>query len=244
MEFTYTLTFLITFVASALSGMAGGGVSFITTPFWLIVGMTPAQGGATGAFMATGMSLSSVAVFRKSDHITKDKRLLAALSVVTLCASIIGSLVVPKIDIGIFKTILAIITIISIPLLFVKPAPDRAKKNQNIGLLIAMLLMGVGSIIISGAFSILFTLTLISYYGMSVIQTTAIKRILFFIQSVVLLVGFALQGFLIWQFAVAGFLGGVAGAYLGTKFAVKKGDVFAKYALAAMALVGALALLL
>lgn len=238
------LTFLVTFIASILSGMAGGGVSFITTPFWLIIGMTPAQGGATGAFMATGMSLSSVAVFRKSGHITRDKRLLAILSVVTLCASVIGSILVPKIDIGIFKTILAIITITAIPLLFVKPARDRINKGyQAIGLLLAMLLMAVGSIIISGAFSILFTLTLISFYGMSVIQTTAIKRILFFIQSVVLLIGFTLQGYLVWQFAVAGFAGGVAGAYIGTKIAVKKGDTFAKYALATMALIGALALL-
>ena len=69
------------------------------------------------------------------------------------------------------------------------------------------------------------------------------KRLLFSVQSVVLLAGFALQGFLIWQYAVAGFLGGVLGAHIGTRYALKKGEVFAKYALATMSLVGAIVLL-
>jgi len=104
--------------------------------------------------------------------------------------------------------------------------------------------MAVGSIIISSAFSILFTLTLVAFFGMSVMQTTAMKRLLFFVQAVVLLVGFAAQGYLVWQYALAGFLGGIFGAYIGTKYALKKGEAFAKYALAVMSLLGALALLL
>ena len=97
MEVAYVATFLVAFIASVLSGIAGGGVSFVTTPFWLVLGMSPAQGGATGAFMATGMSLSSVAAFRKSGHLPKDKKLFYILATVTLFASILGAMVVPKI---------------------------------------------------------------------------------------------------------------------------------------------------
>ena len=64
METTYITTFIVAFVASILSGIAGGGVGFITTPFWLVIGMSPATGGATSAFMATGMSISSLALYR------------------------------------------------------------------------------------------------------------------------------------------------------------------------------------
>ena len=35
--------FLVTFVASILSGMAGGGGGFIITPFYIAVGLTPQQ---------------------------------------------------------------------------------------------------------------------------------------------------------------------------------------------------------
>lgn len=244
MEVAYVATFLVAFIASVLSGIAGGGVSFVTTPFWLVLGMSPAQGGATGAFMATGMSLSSVAAFRKSGHLPKDKKLFYILATVTLFASILGAMVVPKIDIEAFKAALAIITILAIPLLFIKPSAQHTlKKYKTVGLFLASLLMIIGSVIISGAFSILFTLTLVAFFGMSVLQTTAMKRLLFFVQSVVLLVGFALQGYFIWQHSIAGFCGGILGAYIGTKYAVKKGESFAKYALASMSLIGAVALL-
>lgn len=244
MDIIYLATFGVAFIASLLSGASGGGASFVTTPFWLVLGMTPAQGGATGAFMATGMSISSVATFRKSGHIPKDKRLFYILATITFFASILGAFIVPKIDVDAFKIILAIITICALPLLFVKPnAKYNLKKHRATGLILASLLMAVGSIIISGAFSILFTLTLVAFYGMTVMQTTALKRILFFVQSVVLLIGFAVQGFLIPQHAIAGFLGGILGAYIGTKFAVKKGESFAKYALATMSFLGAIVLL-
>ena len=244
MDIAYLATFIVTFVASILSGIAGGGVSFVTTPFWLVLGMSPAQGGAAGAFMATGMSISSVAAFRKSGHLPKDKKLFFVLSIVTFLASVVGVILVPKIDIEAFKIALAILTIVAVPLLFLpKNAKYNLRKYRGIGLTLAALLMAIGSVITSSAFSILFTLTLVSFFGMSVLQTTAMKRLLFFVQSVVLLVGFTLQGFLIWQYALAGFIGGILGAHIGTKYAVKKGEVFAKYALAAMSLAGAVALL-
>lgn len=244
MDLAYLATFTVAFAASILSGIAGGGVSFVTTPFWLVLGMTPAQGGATGAFMATGMSLSSAAAFRKSGHLPKDKILFYILAIITFFASILGVIIVPKIDISVFKIVLAVITILAIPLLFIKPNAQHAfTKHKGIGLILASLLMIVGSVIISGAFSILFTLTLVAFYGMSVMQTTAMKRLLFFVQSVVLLVGFALQGYFIWRHGLAGFCGGILGAYIGTKYAVKKGESFARYALATMSLFGAVALL-
>jgi uncharacterized membrane protein YfcA len=238
------LAFIVSFIASILSGIAGGGVSFVTTPFWLVIGMTPAQGGATGAFMATGMSLGSLVTFRKSGHIPKDKKLFYILAVVTLIASILGVFVVPKIDISVFRTALAIITLAALPLLFVKPSTKYdLKKYKKLGLALAAGLMAIGSIIISGAFSILFTLVLVLFFGMSVLQTTAMKRLLFFIQSVVLLIGFAVQGYLLLRYAAAAFLGGTLGAHIGTKYTVKRGENFAKCALAVMALVGAVALL-
>ena len=207
--------------------------------------MNPAQGGATGAFMATGMSISSLVAFRKSGHLPRDKKLLYILFAVTFLASILSVILVPKIDFQLFKITLAIVTILAIPLLFIKPSHTRRLSNyRGVGLALAVILLTAGSIITSSAFSILFSLTLMTFYGLSVLQTTAFKRLLYLVQSVVLLVGFTVQGYLLWQHAVAGFLGGSLGAYIGTKFAVKKGESFAKYALASMSLLGALALLI
>ena len=82
-----------------------------------------------------------------------------------------------------------------------------------------------------------------TFFNMSVLQMTALRRLVGVVQSVVLFVAFTVQGYLIWQHALAGFIGGSIGSYIGTKYAIKKGETFAKYALAIMSLVGAVALL-
>ncbi len=235
---------MLALISSFLSGIAGGGGGFVMAPYWLISGMTPAQGATTGAFMATGMSMSSVAAFRKTDHFPEDKRLLIILSVVTFFASILGAIILPKIDIQTFKYILAIITISALPLLFIRPGTKhRLSKYKNTGLSLAIILLVIGSVITSSAFSILFALTLMTFFNMSVLQMTALRRLVNVVQSVVLFVAFAVQGYFIWQHGIAGFIGGSIGSYLGTRYAIKKGEAFAKYALAIMSLIGAVALI-
>lgn len=245
MEIFYIATFFVAFISSILSGIAGGGGGFVMAPYWLIAGMTPAQGATTGAFMATGMSVSSVAALRKTEHFPKDKRLLLLLSVVALLASIAGAIIVPKIDIQAFKYTLAVITLSALPLLFIKPnMKHHLSRYSHLGLGLAIGLLVIGSIITSSAFSILFTLTLITFFNMTVLQMTALRRLVGVVQSVVLFAAFAVQGFFIWQHAIAGFIGGSIGSYIGTKYAIKKGESFAKYALAIMSVAGAVALLL
>jgi uncharacterized membrane protein YfcA len=245
MDPIYFATFTVALLSSLLSGVAGGGGGFIMAPYWLISGMTPAQGATTGAFMATGMSTSSVIAFRKTDHFPSNKKLLYMLLAATFVGSLLGAIVVPKIDIQAFKYILAIITISALPLLFIKPnVKQRFIRQRNIGTLLAIALLIIGSIITSSAFSILLALTLIAFFDMSILQMTAFRRVIGVVQSVVLFAAFATQGYFIWQHAVAGIIGGSVGSYLGTRYAIKKGEMFAKYALAAMSLVGAVALVL
>lgn len=244
MEILSLVTFVVALVASILSGIAGGGMGFVMAPYWLISGMSPAQGASTNAFMAAGMSISSLAIFRKTDHFPKDKRLICILSASTVIAAILGALIVPRIDMQAYKHILAVITILAVPLLFVKPRTVHLlRKHRNVGLSLAVILLAVGSIITSSSFSILFTLTLITFFNMTVIQTTALKRLIYLVQAIVLLIVFVLQGYFIWQQALAGFIGGSIGSYVGTKYTVKRGEIFAKYALAVMSLVGAVALM-
>jgi uncharacterized membrane protein YfcA len=245
LDILYVATFLVAFISSILSSIAGGGGGFVMAPYWLISGMTPAQGAATGAFMATGMSISSVAAFRKTDHFPKNRRLLLILSAATFIASIVGAILVPKIDIQAFKYTLAIITAAALPLLFIKPNMQHEySKHSRLGLVLAVLLLVVGSIITSSAFSILFALTLMAFFNMSVLQMTVLRRSVGVVQSVVLFIAFAAQGFFIWQHAIAGFTGGAIGSYIGTKYAIRKGETFAKYALGLMSLLGVIALLI
>ncbi len=244
MELIYLATFLVALTSSILSGIAGGGGGYIMAPYWLIIGMTPAQGATTGGFMAIGMGASSLAAFRGTGHFPRSKRLTLLLTIITVMASIVGALTLSHIDATSFKTILAFITILSIPMLFI----DRrkivlSKRHRNIGIGVLVLLLLVSSIIASSAFSILITIGLSQLFDLSIFQSTALRRLIGLVQSSVIFAILASQGNFLLFHAVVAIIGGCIGSYLGTRFAIKKGENFAKYALAVGALIGAVALL-
>lgn len=244
MEPIYLATFLVAFISSIFSGLAGGGGGFIMSPYWLLAGLSPAQGANVGSFTAIGMGVSSLAAFRKSEHLPKDTKLVVFLSVITILASIIGALALPKIDVSVFTSIVAWMTIAALPLLFIKRnKAHRFAKHRKTGIFLLALLLFVSSIIMSSAFSILIALLMMSFLDMSVLKMTALRRLITLSQSVVLFLVLTLQGFFIWQHALAGLVGGSVGSYLGTKFAISKGERFAKWALAVGALMGAVALM-
>ena len=244
MELLYLATFVVTFLSGTLSGLAHGGGGFVTGPYWLLSGMTPAQGATTGAFMSIGMASSSVAAFRSAGHYpTTNTRVMYTLSGVAVCMAIIGAIVLPHIDVSAFKMILAVITVASIPLLFIKPVHTQKLANKPaIGFTLACLLLFVGSIINGSAISILFTLTIMSFFNLPIMKTTALRRYVGIWQSVTLFIVLSLQGFFIWQHALMALAGATTGSYFGTKFAVKKGEKFAKYALATIAIISSVSL--
>ncbi len=245
MEPIYLATFLVALISSIFSGLAGGGGGFIMSPYWLLAGLSPAQGANVGAFTALGMGASSLVAFRKTGYLPKGVRLTVLLAVVTIAASIVGALVLPKIDVSSFKTALALLTFASLPLLFVKRShTHRFAQHRNIGIGLMILLLIVSSVIMSSAFSLLIAIVLIGFFDLSTLQTTALRRLVTLSQSAVLFAVLTVQGFFIWQHSLAGIIGGSIGSYIGTKFAISNGETFAKWALAIGALIGAVALLL
>jgi uncharacterized protein len=244
MEFIYLATLLVAFTSSILSGIAGGGGGYLVAPYWLIAGMAPAQGAATGGFMAIGMSVSSLVAFRKADHFPRNGKLSVTLLLITVIASIVGALALSHIETNSFKTILAVITLLSIPLLFIdrhKIVLSKEYRNVAVGCLVLLLL--VSSIITSSAFSILISIGLSQLFNLSILQSTALRRLIGLVQSVVIFAILASQGNFLFTHALAAITGGSVGSYLGTRFAIRKGEKFAKYALAVGAVVGAMALL-
>lgn len=244
MEIIYVATFLVALTSSILSGIAGSGGGYIMAPYWLISGMTPAQGATTGGFMAIGMGVSSLAAFRRTNHFPRNKKLTIGLTLVTAAAAIIGAVTLTRIDTSSFKTILACITILSLPMLFIdRRKLNLSKRHKNIGIALLVFLLLVSSIITSSAFSILIAIGLSQLFGLTLLQSTALRRLVGLVQSGVIFAILAFQGNFMLLHAVVAIVGGSLGSYMGTRFAIKKGENFAKYALAVGALIGAVALL-
>lgn len=245
MELIYFATFGVAFISSVLSGIAGGGGGFIMAPYWLLSGMTPAQGATTGAFMALGMGGSSLAAFRGTGHMPQNKKFTAILLIMTFIASAIGPFFLRQISVGVFKPILAVLTLLSLPLLFINRKDIRiSKRHKVIGMVLLGILLLASSFIASSAFSIFIAIVLSQIFRLNTLQSTALRRLIGLIQSAVIFVVLVSFGNFLWPHALAGIIGGSLGSYIGTKFAIKKGEAFAKYALALGAVVSSLALFL
>lgn len=214
-------------------------------PYWLLSGMTPAQGATTGAFMALGMGGSSLAAFHGSGHMPRNKQLMVALLVMTLLASAVGPFFIQHISVDVFKPILAVLTILSLPLLFIDRKDIHInKRNKTIGLILLGVLLLASSFITSSAFSIFIAIVLSQIFKLTTLQSTAFRRLIGIVQSAVIFGVLVFLGNFLWPHALAGIIGGSLGSYIGTKLAIKKGEKFAKYALAFGAVVSSLALFL
>lgn len=243
MEFIYILTFLLAFMSSVLSGVAGGGGGFIMAPYWLAIGLTPSQGATTGAYMAIGMGASSSYAFRHYGYLADDKPLIIAVLAITFFASIVGPFFLHEIPINSFKLALACLTLFSIPFLFVKPKIRKlSMRNTVAGYALITIVLLLSSFITSSAFSIIVSIILIQLFGTTTLQSIALRRLISIVQSCVIFIILVALGNLIWQQAIAGLIGSLLGSYIGTRFAIKRGEDFAKYALVIGALVGTVAM--
>jgi len=214
-------------------------------PYWLIAGLTPAQGATTGAFMALGLGGGSLAAFKGTEHTPKNKRLIIGILFVTALASLVGPLFLNQISVETFKPALIILTLLSLPLLFIPRERIKLGKHSRIfGWAILLAILLASSFITSSAFSILLVVLLLQVFSLTILQSTVIRRMIGMIQSLVIFIVLFLLGNFLWQHAIAGLFGGILGSYLGTKFAIKGGEKFAKIALAAMAIISMIALLI
>ncbi|TAL14039.1 hypothetical protein EPN95_04420 [Patescibacteria group bacterium] len=239
------LTFIVALVSSILSGMAGVGGGLIMQPYWLLIGLSPAQAAANASFLSLGIGVGSLTAFQKTKYLPGHKKLIILLASITVIASVIGALLLPHFEANSFKPALAIMTIAALPLLFVnKKKLSTFKHSKRIGIILFSIFVVAGSITLSSTFWILIAILLPTLFSLTILQSTVIRRLMGVIQAVILFALLTISGNFVWLYAVAGIIGAFTGSYIGTRIAISKGDQFARYALASMALVSALALLI
>jgi uncharacterized membrane protein YfcA len=245
MDILPIVTFFVALLSSILSGVAGGGGGFIVGPYWLLAGLTPAAGAASGAFMALGMGTSSLAAFRGSGHMPQSKKLIIALVIVSLLSSMIGPFFVHHINSEVFKPILALVTLLSLPFLFFnRKQRVFTIRNQAIGFVLLALLLLASSFVTSSAFFILIAIVLTQLFGLTVLQGTVVRRLIALVQAFVIFIILAALGNFVWTHAIAGLIGGSIGSYIGTRFAIRRGEQFATYMLMAGAIISSTLLLI
>jgi len=229
MDIVHILTVcLISFGVSTI-GVSIGGTSLITVPALIWLGMAPKDAIATNMFALIFLSISGAIGFGKEIK-PAHYRMIAIISVLTICGSFIGANLVLAIDETILKRTIAIIMcIIAGSFFFVKDLGIRERKGQitKVKFFISALsvfILGIYGGFFSGGYVTVLSYVLILSFGFSFLQVAFITKILNIFSSLVACAFFHYNGLINFSVGIPLAISMSSGAFLGAKFAVAKGN--------------------
>lgn len=232
------IIFAVTFVASILSGMAGGGGGFIITPFYIAVGLTPQQSIATGKLGALGLDAGAIAAFR--GKIKAHRRFTAYLMLIAAVVGLASSYFIRNIGNQNLQLVMGVMNLVMIPFLFVRHHKLKSRRSHYVLRALSVLAI-VTVLLLQGIFSSgigsLVNVFLILFFGFSALESSLIKRQTSIVLDVVVLAGLLGAGLINYKFGLIGMAGGLSGGFIGSKFALREGERFARYALVAFMLI-------
>ncbi|HSX00594.1 MAG TPA: sulfite exporter TauE/SafE family protein [Patescibacteria group bacterium] len=244
MDILIPVTFIVAFLSSIVSGMSGGGGGFIMTPYYLLIGLSPQQIVAGASIASLGLGSSSLIAMRGKQLISR--KFLVPLIVLTITFTLLAMLVLPKIQSGVFEIAIGTLLIILAPTLFINKASlqsgERSRKSILLGYISYAIILFASSL--GGGLATLLFLPLMFLMGLSAMQSNALRRVLMLIQAVIAFFVVLPQGYIVWSYALAALIGCYIGGHIGTKIALKRGENFIKYSLAAVMVASGLILLI
>jgi uncharacterized membrane protein YfcA len=243
-EWLVGLTFVVSFLASLISGMGGGGGGFVMIPYYLFIGLPPANALATGKLGGIGVAVGAMAAFRGKGLV--NKKLVWPFMAITFVCSLISAWLIPRIDASVFENLIGIALIVLVPTLFIKKASfqpgHRSKPYLVAGWILFTVFSFLQTLVGTGMGSLL-VLILMFLFGLGALESNATKRVSQSVQAFMLFILLAIQGLVWWAHGIAALVAAVIGSHIGSHIAIKKGDRFVKIMLAVVMLTSGIALL-
>ncbi len=232
------VVFAVTFTASILSGMAGGGGGFIITPFYIAIGLTPQQSIATGKLGALGLDAGAIAAFR--GKIKQYRNFTFFLMLIAIGVGFLSSYFIRNIKNENLQLVMGTMNLAMIPLLFIRHHHLRSRRKHYVLRLMSVLAI-MAILLLQGTFSSgigsLVNVFLILFFGFSALEASLIKRQTSIALDVVVLAGLLGAGLINYKYGLIGMAGGATGGFIGSRFALHEGERFARYALMVFMLV-------
>jgi len=222
---------LIVLIAGIIAGFinvnAGGG-SLITMPALIFMGLPSAVANGTNRIAILFGAISSTTTFKRRGIF--DWKLGLELGIPALLGALIGSSIVINVPDKVFNALLSGVMIMVLLVIIINPA-GKIKKTfvdlstkKRIAAGIAFFFVGIyGGFIQAGVgFLIIASLSLIT--GLSLVKINALKVFVVIIYTMFALLIFLLHGKVDIVIGLVLSAGNVLGSYLGTRFAISKGD--------------------
>ena len=140
--------------------------------------------------------------------------------------SSVGTLLVSRISNETLESIIPILLIAAAVFFITNKGPGRVSQNEKLLIVFNLFVFAIG--FYDGFFGpgtgSFFVLTFIIIKGANIMQATAITKLLNFSSNFAAFIIFAFQGYVIWYLGLTMAVAQIAGAYTGSKFAIKNGE--------------------
>jgi uncharacterized protein len=229
------LTAILIFGTGILGGLANGitgtGSALIIIPLLLFLGIPPHIAISSFKFGALGGIAGQTYKYNKAGVIVK--KYLPILFVCAITGGFIGANILVQIPENLLKTIIGILILASLPLVFTKKIGlkqvEKSSSSVRKGYIAAFFISifdGLSGIMV-GAIA---TITFIKFFGLTIIQTNAIKQLYFLFSVLVTIIVLYFAGHFNLVYSLLLFAGMLVGGYVGAHTAIKKGNKFVQSA--------------
>ena len=229
LDFDYNLLLLVLagFVAGFVNTIAGGG-TLLTLPFLIFLGLPPAVANGTNRIAIFLQTFTGAVGFRSKGISTFPFSIYCGFS--ALIGSIIGAKIAIDIKGDTFNRVLAIVMIAVVILIILKPkASLQQLKERTTGKylwisIIVFFFLGIYGGFINAGIGFLMLIFLPYVNRMSLVKANATKVTIIFIYTIGALIVFYLSNKINWKYALILSLGNITGAWISSRWSVKKGD--------------------
>ena len=217
--------------AGFLNTVAFGG-SLLALPMLIFLGLPTAVANGTNRVAIFFQNFSAIMGFRRKG--VSDFNYSILLAVPAVIGAAIGALIAIDVRDALFNLILAVVMITMLVLTLLNPTErlkdkiESGNKDSKIVAMIVFFFIGIYGGFIQAGVGLLVITALRLLTGMDLVRTNAIKVFVIFFYTVVALGIFISQGKVNWYLGPTLAVGNACGAWLGSHWAVEKGDKWIK----------------
>jgi len=229
LDFDYKLLLLVVagFIAGFVNTIAGGG-TLLTLPTLIFLGLPPAVANGTNRIAIFLQTFTGAAGFKSKGVSTVPFSIYCGIS--ALLGSLIGAKIAVDIKGETFNKVLAIVMIAVVILIVFKPKMSlKALEERTTGKylwlsVIVFFFLGIYGGFINAGIGFLMLIFLPYVNRMSLVKANATKVTVVCIYTIGAIVIFYLNNKINWKYGLILSIGNVAGAWISSRWSVKKGD--------------------
>ncbi len=227
------LATVVSLLAGFIDAVIGGG-GLIQVPLMFILFPQTAHTKIIATNRFASIAGTTVAAINYFKNIKVNLRYVLAAGISTAIMAYLGTLLMHRIPTATFKPILlCIIIVLTLYTIFKKEmGQTHLEKIQTKNWPLAFALIGAALGLYNGSIGpgtgTLLTFCFVQIIGLQLLQASAYTKLINIIADAASLIGFILQGAVMYKIALPMMLGNMLGGYIGSKTALKKGNGFVR----------------